>query len=155
MDRPCAVYRAYGANNCLLYVGISYNVQSRLKSHKRSAKWHELMTSHTCEWFDNRELAEQKEAVAISREKPIYNIQSGIDRSPLHSPMVFSETEKQFNLVYKYIERINDWLKETGTKENKLGLLATANACAVARIRSGKGSVGSLRSVLKYIDTHS
>lgn len=56
------------------------------------------------------------------------------------------------NAVDDSIEKIDAWLKATGMKEYRLGLLACANNYAVSRIRSGKGSVESLRAVLRYIE---
>jgi hypothetical protein len=46
---------------------------------------------------------------------------------------------------------IDKWLKRTGTPEWKLGVLAAANAKAVARIRAGTARVETLNDVLSYI----
>ena len=56
------------------------------------------------------------------------------------------------NAVDESIKIIEKYLKDTGMKEYRLGLMACANNYAVDRIRSGKGSVASLRAVLKYIE---
>jgi|LNFM01.1.fsa_nt_gb hypothetical protein len=58
------------------------------------------------------------------------------------------------NPVDEQINRIDAWLKATGMKESRLGLLACANARAVERVRSGTGSVESLRQLVEYIDAH-
>lgn len=49
------------------------------------------------------------------------------------------------------IAKIEAYLKTSGMKESRLGLLACANARAVERIRNGSGSVESLRAVIQYI----
>lgn len=58
------------------------------------------------------------------------------------------------NPVDREISRIDAYLKATGMKESRLGLLACANARAVERVRNGTGSVESLRLLLDYIDLH-
>lgn len=102
-------------------------------------------------WLNSRSDAEKYEFEIIRDERPLYNIQRGTNQSPPITPMVFSEEEKGGE-VYKYIMRINSWLKDTNTKETRLGLLACANGSAIKRIRSGSASVNSLRDVLKYIE---
>ena len=49
------------------------------------------------------------------------------------------------------IAKIDAWLKATAVKESRLGLLACANPRAVERVRSGSGSVESLRALVEYI----
>ncbi len=49
------------------------------------------------------------------------------------------------------MDEIERWLKHTGMAESRLGLLATANPRAVARIRDGTAYVTTLQAVLKYI----
>jgi hypothetical protein len=58
------------------------------------------------------------------------------------------------NPVDKQIARIDAYLKATGMKDSRLGLLACANARAVERVRNGTGSVESLRQLIDYIDAH-
>lgn len=58
------------------------------------------------------------------------------------------------NPVDREISRIDAYLKASGMKESRLGLLACANARAVERVRNGSGSVESLRLLLDYIDLH-
>jgi hypothetical protein len=55
------------------------------------------------------------------------------------------------NPVDREIAKIEAWLKASGMKESRLGLLACANARAVERVRNGSGSVESLRSIIDYI----
>ena len=59
-------------------------------------------------------------------------------------------TDESF--VTSQIRRIDAFLARTGMKESRLGLLATANARAIERIRDGTASVKTLDDVLNYID---
>jgi len=52
------------------------------------------------------------------------------------------------------ITEINRWLKKTGMKESRLGLLTTANPKAVARIRNGTAQIRTLEAILAYIRSH-
>ena len=56
------------------------------------------------------------------------------------------------NEVDMAVSKIEDWLKETGMTPSRLGLLACANARAVDRVRSGRGSVETLRALLDYVE---
>lgn len=58
------------------------------------------------------------------------------------------------NPVDREIKKIDDWLKASGMKESRLGLLACANPRAVERVRNGSGSVDSLRALIDYISLH-
>lgn len=58
------------------------------------------------------------------------------------------------NAVDESIKKIDEWLNVTGMKEYRLGSLACANVRAVARIRTGRGSVESLRQILRYIESN-
>lgn len=52
------------------------------------------------------------------------------------------------------IARIDEWLRATGTKEARLGLLACANAKALERVRDGTARINTLRELLDYIALH-
>lgn len=58
------------------------------------------------------------------------------------------------NLVATALDRIDKWLKATGTKEYKLGLLACANVRAVQRVRDKSASIETLEAILDYIADH-
>jgi hypothetical protein len=58
------------------------------------------------------------------------------------------------NPVDREIKKIDDWLKASGIAESRLGLLASANPRAVERIRSGTGSVDTLRALVDYVRRH-
>lgn len=51
----------------------------------------------------------------------------------------------------KEIQEIERWLKKSGWKESRLGLLAAGNQFAIERIRNGSASISTLEAVLRYI----
>jgi predicted GIY-YIG superfamily endonuclease len=68
-----ALYRAYGADDTLLYVGITTNPAQRWKEHFCEKPWWREVSRKTVEWYDSRELAGRAEAVVVRDEKPAYN----------------------------------------------------------------------------------
>lgn len=71
-----ALYRAFDANDKLLYVGITDGVETRFKVHQKNAEWWPLMVRRDIEWFDTRRDAMRAEAAAIVGEGPLYNKQT-------------------------------------------------------------------------------
>ncbi|MDD2270976.1 MAG: GIY-YIG nuclease family protein [Desulfuromonadaceae bacterium] len=68
-----SLYRHYGHDSKLLYVGISNNALSRLYQHEQSSEWYELISRVEIEHYPSREQALKAEKKAIENEKPIYN----------------------------------------------------------------------------------
>lgn len=56
------------------------------------------------------------------------------------------------NLVAQALDKIDKWLKQSGMKESRLGLLACANARAVQRVRDKSASIETLEHLLAYIE---
>jgi predicted GIY-YIG superfamily endonuclease len=73
-NQKTALYRHFGKNNELLYIGISYNPFARLSQHELSASWASLTAKMTIEYFESRDDAIEAEKLAIINEKPIYNV---------------------------------------------------------------------------------
>jgi hypothetical protein len=72
--RRTALYRIYGRDGKLLYVGVAFDPEERWKSHHRAPWWPLVNPRLTkVEWFRSREGAEIAEERAIRDEKPIYN----------------------------------------------------------------------------------
>jgi predicted GIY-YIG superfamily endonuclease len=71
--KPHAVYRAYDADNNLLYVGCSVNPDRRLKDHVRTP-WYPRMTRCAVEWHPNFDIGRSVERVAIETEEPLFNV---------------------------------------------------------------------------------
>jgi len=70
-----SLYRFYGSNNKLLYIGITNNLSARFNQHSQKAKWHHLVVRAVIEHFDSREEALVNEKFAIQNECPEFNIQ--------------------------------------------------------------------------------
>lgn len=68
------LYRHYGDNDALLYVGISLNVGLRLKTHETGSVWFNEVKKITIEHYASREDVMRAETEAIINEKPKYNI---------------------------------------------------------------------------------
>lgn len=75
IDGPHVVYRIYGANGALLYVGVSNDHERRLKEHARTKAWWPQASSVQVEHYPNRSEAMYREAAVIRFERPVFNIQ--------------------------------------------------------------------------------
>jgi hypothetical protein len=85
-----ALYRFYGADSQLLYVGISNDPEYRWKSHLyRDSKWAPLVASRVDEWFESRAEAEAAEVAAIKAEQPRFNGAHNFIAAPF-SPGIWS-----------------------------------------------------------------
>lgn len=74
-DEWTTLYRHWGRNNTLLYVGISLSAVGRLSDHKRDSEWYWEIEKVTCEHYETREEALEAETIAIQQENPKYNKQ--------------------------------------------------------------------------------
>jgi len=69
-----ALYRIWGNQDQLLYVGISKSALGRLGQHLAEKTWADDITNVTIETFPTREQAAAAEVAAIKTEKPIHNV---------------------------------------------------------------------------------
>jgi len=77
------LYRCYNAAGELLYIGISYDISTRLETHKRTTPWFHEVDRIVCKLRPAR-TAYADEAAAIRTELPRYNIKHypGREQSP-------------------------------------------------------------------------
>lgn len=75
------LYRFYDEQDTLLYVGCSVNPFSRFASHRDKER--ERVRHMEIEWFQSKASALKAEAIAIRREKPLWNKQ--IPKPPLRN----------------------------------------------------------------------
>jgi predicted GIY-YIG superfamily endonuclease len=68
------VYRHFGADGTLLYIGISLNAVARLSHHRRHAPWFKKIARVYVQRFATRHDAERAECEAINSEKPKFNL---------------------------------------------------------------------------------
>ncbi len=85
------LYRLYGADGELLYIGISYSAIARYAQHKASQPWIGDVTrveieTHEC----SRKEIEQIERAAIIDEKPAHNVTHNAPRRPTDTYAVVS-----------------------------------------------------------------
>jgi predicted GIY-YIG superfamily endonuclease len=69
-----ALYRLYDADDRLLYVGVTRDVDRRLAAHRNDKPWWPQVARRSVEWFDERGDAAKAETQAIRSETPAYNI---------------------------------------------------------------------------------
>lgn len=73
MATPHAVYRIYHADGSLLYIGVTWNPQQRLRQHQGWISRYRVPCRVTLTWYGNRVAAYDAEAEAIQAEQPLNN----------------------------------------------------------------------------------
>ena len=73
MKQKTVLYRAYDANDQLLYIGISHQVLARFDQHAHTNEWQHECSYVILEHFPFRRLALAAEKIAIKNENPKYN----------------------------------------------------------------------------------
>lgn len=72
-DDPTALYRLYGDDDVLLYVGITHSPASRMSAHAVTQPWWPEVTRKTMVWYSDRTEAAKVEQTAIRAESPRHN----------------------------------------------------------------------------------
>lgn len=78
---PC-VYRAYGPDGKLLYVGSTESFGLRREQHERRAKWYQPEIRWTTRIYASIAEAKEAELEAIAAEHPIRNVRGRTDGEP-------------------------------------------------------------------------
>lgn len=116
--RETALYRIYDDVDRLLYLGIAYTPEVRVRQHSKDDWWY-LADTYCVEWFDGRPEAELAEMRAVRGEGPLFNscygelfqsstaearaaAPSGLERQPL---LVFKSKPRRVPKPY----RIDYW----------------------------------------------
>jgi hypothetical protein len=73
-DNPNVLYRMFDADNNLLYVGITFNPQSRFTSHRRDKDWWRDIARISLSHYECRVDLAEAERQAILEERPLYNV---------------------------------------------------------------------------------
>lgn len=91
-DRETAVYRLFDADKALLYIGVSWDPDIRMKDHEANSPWWPSTKHMAVAWYRNRENAMGHEAWAIATEAPLHNTRQPdpgrYDRSKLEGEIV-------------------------------------------------------------------
>ena len=72
-ERGACVYRFFDAEDRLLYVGCTVNLQKRKQEHDRDKPWFSDVARTETVHFPTWAAARQAEAQAIQEERPVYN----------------------------------------------------------------------------------
>ena len=80
-----ALYRIFGGEDVLLYIGISKNFGARWSAHGRTQPWWPQVERRTIVWYDTWAEAKAEETAAIKAERPRYNIAEA-HRNPWNAP---------------------------------------------------------------------
>lgn len=75
---PTALYRHFDADDILLYVGITWDLNQRNYLHSFNSVWYPFSARCEVEWLDNRSAAFEAERNAIHDEMPLFNISQSI-----------------------------------------------------------------------------
>jgi predicted GIY-YIG superfamily endonuclease len=74
MERePCQLYRLYGDDGKLLYIGIARNAKRRIYQHRGNGTWGHMIVRSEVEDYSTRKEALAKEEALIRAERPPYN----------------------------------------------------------------------------------
>lgn len=77
---PTLLYRIYGADGTLLYVGVTCDWEERVRRHASTQPWWDEVEYVDFEPRQPRRLALAAERRAIAEERPLYNI-AGVERA--------------------------------------------------------------------------
>ena len=80
------VYTARDVAGNVLYVGVTRNVERRMKAHRRSSRWWRLHSTLEVEEFATLEEAADAEDRAICRHDPPFNVRGGHPAAPWDCP---------------------------------------------------------------------
>lgn len=72
---PTAVYRLYAAEDILLYVGVTSDIELRLAQHAETQPWWNHVVRYTVDWMSSRSSALRIEAHWIAQDSPLYNVE--------------------------------------------------------------------------------
>lgn len=73
--RQHVLYRFFGADDELLYIGITNNPSRRMDQHSQGKPWWTEVVTVRMEVHPSRSAVLDAERIAIARERPLHNIQ--------------------------------------------------------------------------------
>jgi predicted GIY-YIG superfamily endonuclease len=85
---PHWLYRIYGTEGELLYIGITKSLPARLSRHGREPHWSLEIRDVTAHWYPDEPSAYAAETDAIKAEKPLWNVAKARERIPRKPPAI-------------------------------------------------------------------
>ena len=79
---PHWLYRIYGTEGELLYIGITRNLATRLSRHAREPSWSLEIRDVRAEWYPDLASADAAETAAVRAEEPLRNEAKKRERIP-------------------------------------------------------------------------
>jgi hypothetical protein len=110
------LYRYFGEDGTLLYIGVSLSAVQRLAQHRIHAPWFDQIKRIELETFATRQQAEAAERAAIIKEMPLFNI--SFSNSKARSRALNQHRKLRRFLKGRVCVTVNEWCETTGT--NKL-----------------------------------
>jgi predicted GIY-YIG superfamily endonuclease len=81
-SEPNALYRFFSTDGALLYVGITSDLGSRVRSHRLKKSWFREVAVIRVEHFDTRAGVERTERLAVKTEQPRENVVRWVGTTP-------------------------------------------------------------------------
>lgn len=94
MNRRYVVYRAYDADDWLLYVGCTSDVDKRMANHRSRSEWYQHMDTFSVSKPMHEHVAFAVERQAITAEAPAFNVMHNFSR-------IFSQYEDEGQLTLR------------------------------------------------------
>jgi predicted GIY-YIG superfamily endonuclease len=124
-----ALYRLYGSDGRLLYVGISDQLGRRWEEHLRSKPWWPKVQRMTSEWHADRPAAVLAEIAAIEAERPVYNVKHAKD--PM-AAITAEDVEQLLTAVRQMKLALTRFEKSLGVQPRKAADAAPAGPTGLA-----------------------
>ena len=103
LAKPTQLYRHFGAEDELLYVGISLRSMKRLVEHRQNSDWFDEIIRVDIEHFPDRESAMDAERKAVQEENPRYNKRLKKPKSLLSEPTNDKLEAAKDAIVYRLV----------------------------------------------------
>jgi hypothetical protein len=120
-----ALYRLYGSEGQLLYLGIAAIPEHRWKLHADRQPWWHLVARKTVEWYPDRAAAKAAEVRLTADEQPLYNRFKVKQREAIR----YDDTND--------LRRVTEWLSRRVEEAGSTSQIWTgdvAEACNVSRV---------------------
>lgn len=130
-----ALYRFYGAEDALLYVGITDQLGVRWHNHSRKKPWWPEVQRQTAEWYPSRSEAAAAEIEAIQTEHPRHNVTYTIK---VLTPEEEAQRERDFAIIDELNKQYVEHIQQRDASKQYL-----FDQCA-QRVRDGLDTADSL-----------